>query len=258
MNLFFTTIKSISKNNIYMFITVSIIFRYLPHFLKKLILPHEEDFIILKMINVSKKIKVLDIGGGCGESIISFYKMRDNIEIDTYEPNYRNYLYCKKLKKYYKNLTVFNCAYGNSTKSILYVPKIRNFFLDNFSGFNVKDIKYNIKNLFNKDIIEFHNQEVCFDISEKSYDIIKIDCETGFYELVQNLTHNIDLSTILIIENSKQSKQVFNFLKEINNKYECFYLLNSKLIKYDLDINDFDKNILNLIFIPNSLKLNSP
>ena len=119
--LFDNKFKSIIKRNVYLFLILNFVFKNLPHFIKKLLLPHEYDYFILKKIKIRKKIKILDIGGGYGESIISFYKMSKNIEVDTYEPNLNNFKYCIKLKKIYSTLNVYNSAYGEFKKKKIYL-----------------------------------------------------------------------------------------------------------------------------------------
>ena len=249
--LFNNKFKSLIKNNVYLFLILNFVFKNLPHFLKKLLLPHEYDYFILKKIKNRKKISILDIGGGYGESIISFYKMSKNIEIDTYEPNLDNYKYCNRLKKIYSTLNVHNAAYGKfKKKKFLFIPKFKNFSFDNFSGFNKFDIQKNFRSIFKIRKIKFSKQIIKFEKSIKKFDLIKIDCETNFYSVIKNVKSNLKKTTILMIENNEDSKKILLFLKRINKNYQCYFFNNSKLIKYNLSNKKLNAQILNLIFIP--------
>ena len=256
--LFNESFKSYIKKNIYLFIFLNFTFKNLPHFIKKVLLPHEFDYNIVKKINRNRKLKILDIGGGYGESIVSFYKMSKNIEVETYEPNFNNYIYCKKLERYYPSLKVYNFAYGmNNNKNFLLIPKYRNFIFDNFSGLNILEIKKNFKSLFNVNKVEFTKQKIKFKKSNKKFDLIKVDCETDFYKILKALTPNIKKSTILMIENNKDIIRILNFLKNIEKSYECYYFFNSNLVKLKFFNFKRSKNILNFFFIPKKIRIKS-
>lgn len=248
--LFSYKFKLFIKSNIYLFLILQFTFRGLPLFIKKMLLPHEYDYYILKKIRFNRKIKILDIGGGFGESIISFYKISKNIAIDTYEPNPNNYKYCSKLKEKYSNLEVFNYAYGSPKKKTLLIPKFNKFHFDNFSGFKETLIRKNFKTLFNEKRISFSKQKIIFKKSKKKFDLIKVDCETDFYGVIKDLASNIKKETVIMIENSKDSKKIFSYLKKINKNYKCYFFNNSELTPYDIKNSNFDAKILNLIFMP--------
>ena len=59
--LFNESFKSYIKKNIYLFIFLNFTFKNLPHFIKKVLLPHEFDYNIVKKINRNRKLKILDI-----------------------------------------------------------------------------------------------------------------------------------------------------------------------------------------------------
>jgi hypothetical protein len=224
----------------------------LPFTIKKLIYPHEYDYYILKYLK-KKKIKILDIGGGCGESIISFYNINKEITVDTYEPNNNNYQYCLKLKEKYEGLNVYNYAYGlNKKKNNLYIPVVNNYRLDNLSGFDKNLITENIKSNFKIKKINFLQQECRYATDNKNYDFIKIDCETNFFNTVKSLLNNLTPDTLIMIEFNYELKKIYSFLKKRNINYKCYYLKNKK---YHI-LNNFKKQnkekILNVIFCNNN------
>ena len=244
--------KELIKNNFFLYKIFYYFIRNLPFTIKKLIFPHEHEYYILKYLE-KKKIKILDIGGGYGESIISFYNINKEITIDTYEPNNSNYQYCLKLKKKYEGLNVYNCSYGlNKKKNNLYIPVVNNCRLDNLSGFDKNLINKNIKSNFKVKKIKFLEQENRYATNNKNYDFIKIDCETNFFNTIKGLKNNLEPDTVIMIEFNYELKKIYLFLKKRNINYKCYYLKNKKFHI----LNNFKKQnkekILNVIFSDNT------
>lgn len=248
--------KNYIKKNFFLFKFFFILFRNLPLTIKKIILPCEREYYILNHILKKNFFRILDIGGGMGESIISFKNLNKNVLIDTYEPNYNNYKLCKKLEKSYANVRVNNFAYGNSRiKKYLYIPVIDDLRIDNFSGTKISDINLNIKKNFPTNEIKYLKQIVKFKKNKKKYDLIKIDCEADVYDVVKNVSNNIHSTTVLMIEFCSDMKKIYLFLKKKNN-YECYFFKKKNLLKLNLMSKKKHKKSLNVLFIPEQSWIN--
>lgn len=245
-----THIKELIKKHFFIYKIFHWCLRNLPFVIKQFIYPHEYDYYILRNLKI-KKIKILDIGGGTGESIISFYNINKNITVDTYEPNRNNYKFCLKLKKKYKELTVHNYAYGsNKIKRKLQIPVLNNYRLDNLSGFKKKDIIENIKVNFFIKKINFLEQKVEYSKNDKKYNFIKIDCETNFLDTVKSLSDNFSSNTIIMIETNYEIKNIYEYLKKKNDTYRGYYYLDGILEK----INNYNSKTVSKIVLNKKIK----
>jgi FkbM family methyltransferase len=249
-------IKNYIKRNFFLFKFFFSLYINLPLIIKKIVLPHEKEYYILNHIIIKKNFRILDIGGGMGESIISFKNLNKYVLIDTFEPNYNNYKFCKKLESSYANLHVYNFAYGNSKiKKYLYIPLIDGFRIDNFSGLNISEINYNIKSNFPTNEIKYLKQRVKFKKNKIIYDLIKIDCETNGYDVVKNLSNNLCVTTVLMIEFSRDIKKIYLHLKKTND-YNCYFFKKDFLCELNLMDKIKHKNIKNVLFIPKQILIN--
>ena len=119
----------------------------------KLFLPHDKDYLGLKILFSNKKIfngSFIDIGANTGSSILSFRSMGFKNLIYSFEPNFFLFnKYLKKLKIDDSNIRIFNNALSdNNSLLIFYIPYIKKKCIHYFSSFSKNYVESSMKNTF--------------------------------------------------------------------------------------------------------------
>jgi len=243
----------------------------------KFLFPHDKDYLGIKILfNQNEKRTFIDIGGNIGLSTIGFRELGfKNNQILIFEPDkYLIKTYLNNLNKYYSNLKIFHFGLSNKneTKS-LYKPYYKNLFIHVNNSFNknytMEKIKNNYPHIYKKiqfklekyklkkfdDII--YNKEICF---------IKIDVEGYEHLVIQGMKRFLkENKPIFLIEFNKS-----NFLKtwkQLKRNYYCYSFLLDKnnfkkmskfhinrLMKTEILDRKYNKNSINLFFIPKNFK----
>jgi FkbM family methyltransferase len=215
----------------------------------KLFLPHDKDYLGLKLIFKKKNNlnSFLDIGANVGASALSFIKMGFYNKIHLFEPNfnlYKNYL--KKIKKKHHNLNIYNYALGSKNKSLIFfLPYIEKIFIHYFSSFDKKYIINSCSNTFpNKKI--FLKKKI---VKVKKFDDLKIKDVIDFIKLD---SEGYDLE---IIKGLKKTISKFKPVFLIEYNVDLYLKIVKKLNKYCQFYYDIKKNSLVQINNSNFKKL---
>ncbi len=244
----------------------------------KFLLPHDKDYHALELIFKKEETRsFLDVGGNNGVSTLGFRQLgyKSN-KIIIFEPDpFLIKKYLNNIKNKYKKISIFNfgLSFKNSNEYIYqayykekhfhfnnsfdlkYIrSKLKHNYPEKFKSFKIKKKKLNLKNY---DQMNF-NENVCF---------IKIDVE-GFDHLVilgmKKLIKKF-LPVFLIEYNHSNFLKIYNILCK---NYYCYrYLFDkNKLLKLNIKninklkkgiitIDNYNKNSINVFFIPKKFKM---
>lgn len=237
----------------------------------KLFLPHDKDYLGLKILFANKKIfkgSFIDIGANTGSSILSFRSMGFKNIIYSFEPNFFLFnKYLKKIKKEDGNIRIFNNALSdNNSILIFYIPYIEKKCIHYFSSFSKNYVESSMKNTFpgKKFILQKNKIEVNkldnFDFKKK-IDFIKIDSEGHDLQVLKGGKKTIKkYKPILLIEYNKEL--FFKICSELGKNFEPYYYSVDKNNFFKINYSNFDKlcrfghkdllSIRNIFYIPTS------
>jgi len=237
----------------------------------KLFLPHDKDYLGLKILFKNKKIfngSFIDIGANTGSSILSFRSMGFKNVIYSFEPNFFLFnKYLKKLKKNDRNIKIFNNALGDNNKPLIfYTPCIKKKYIHYFSSFNQDYVKSSMRNTFPDQKFKFQKNKIKVKKLDNFYfnkkiDLIKIDTEGHDLQVLKGGKKTIKrYKPIFLIEYNREL--FFKICEELGKNFRAYYysIDNNKFFK--IDSNNFDKlcrfgrkdllSIRNIFFIPTS------
>ena len=243
----------------------------------KFLFPHDKDYLALKILfKQNEKRDFIDIGGNIGLSTIGFRELgftKNTIHI--FEPDkilVEKYL--KKLKKYYKNLKIYN--FGLSSKNIkmkLYKAYYKNNYFHFNNSFNKNYIENKIRENYPKIYNQFYFKSQNFKL--RKFDSLNYKFNTCFIKIdVEGLDHNVlfgmikfinkNKPVILIEYNHSNFKNIYNKIKK---NFDCYIYeiekdalikLNNKQIKSLLAgkilEKKYKKNSVNLYYIHKNYK----
>lgn len=237
----------------------------------KLFLPHDKDYLGLKILFANKKIfkgSFIDIGANTGSSILSFRSMGFKNIIYSFEPNFFLFnKYLKKLKKEDDNIRIFNNALSdNNSLLIFYIPYIEKKCIHYFSSFSKNYVEYSMKNTFpgkkfilQKNKIEVNKLDNFY--FKKKIDFIKIDSEGHDLQVLKGGKKTIKkYKPILLIEYNKEL--FFKICSELGKNFKPYYYSVNKNNFVKINSSNFDKlcrfghkdllSIRNIFYIPTS------
>jgi FkbM family methyltransferase len=167
------------------------------------LLEAERDVLKLSKALVKEDSVIIDVGGGY---TIRFAKKAIKGKVIAIEPNSENYKFLL-LNIYYndvKNVIVY--------KTIAYSHRGKIEFFENKDVPAMSKVVTNNSN--NLEIEAITLDEITKSNELKKIDLIKIDVEGSEYEVLKGSEYTLKLTKYLIIEVSKNIKQIFDFLEE--------------------------------------------
>jgi FkbM family methyltransferase len=168
-----------------------------------LLLEAERDVLKLSKALVKEDSVIIDVGGGY---TIRFAKKAIKGKVIAIEPNSENY-----------KLLLLNIYY-NDVKNVIVYKTIAYSHRGKIEFFENKDVpamsKVVTNNSNNLEIEAITLDEITKSNELKKIDLIKIDVEGSEYEVLKGSEYTLKLTKYLIIEVSKNIKQIFDFLEE--------------------------------------------
>jgi FkbM family methyltransferase len=171
-----------------------------------LLLEAERDVLKLSKALIKEDSVIIDVGAYRGGYTIRFAKKAIKGKVIAIEPNSENYKFLL-LNIYYndvKNVIVYKTiAYSHRTKIKFFenkdVPAMSRIVTDNSNNIVIEAITLD---------------EITKSNGLKKIDLIKIDAEGSEYEILKGSEYTLKLTKYLIIEVSKDLKQIFDLLEE--------------------------------------------
>lgn len=212
-------------------------------YLKKV---HEPDFNAFKLISEDRPQLFLDIGANVGMSALSFFTLKSNAEVVSFEPNPINYSYLDKLVSRFDNFKYEPVGIGSKPGTLDFYYPIYNGKAMTALG-SCDPIK--ARSWLNSDTVYFFN-ESRLEVAKISIDIktldsfklkpefIKIDVEGFEYQVLQGGKDTINTyRPILLIEGISQGDRVHQLLQSWN--YDVYKFADNKfyLNEFDCDNN---------------------
>ena len=237
----------------------------------KLFLPHDKDYLGLKILFAEKKLSngvFVDVGGNTGSSILSFRSMGFQNSIYSFEPNlllFQKYL--KRLKNNISNIRVYNTALSDKNGFLMfYIPFIKRESIHYFASFHKNYVKFSMKNtfpgktfsLFKRKIkvIKLDNLKI-----KKKINLIKIDSEGHDLQVIKGARRTIKKNKpFLLIEYNQELYSKIS--KELGKDFRSYYYSISNNNFVAINSNNIDKlcrfghkdllSIRNVFYIPTS------
>ena len=211
----------------------------------------EEDANGVKILNLSKKVNIFDIGASDGIATKFFLNNLNVNKIYCFEPNKDYTKILKNLKR--KEIIIKPFAIGDKNKTIsVYFPEYR---ILNKKIRLVTLCYYNKAELEKQMLLDFKFRKNLFIVKDKlkikkietnnyKTDLIKIDVNGFEFNVVKGLTHIIKKNKpALLIEINKDTHKIRKFLKKYSyNQY--IYFDKDKLFK-----KSNSQNFLNAYFL---------
>jgi FkbM family methyltransferase len=235
----------------------------------KLFLPHDKDYLGLKILFAEKKIFngiFVDVGGNTGSSILSFRSMGFRNPIYSFEPNlllFQKYL--KRLKNNIGNIRIYNTALSDKNGFLMfYIPFIKKESIHYFASFHKNYVKFSMKNtfpgktfrLFKRKIkvIKLDNLKI-----KKKINLIKIDSEGHDLQVVKGARRTIKKNKpFLLIEYNQELYSKIS--RELGKDFRPYYYSISNNNFVAINTNNIDKlcrfghkdllSIRNVFYIP--------
>lgn len=235
----------------------------------KLFLPHDKDYLGLKILFAEKKIFngiFVDVGGNTGSSILSFRSMGFQNSIYSFEPNlllFQKYL--KSLKNNISNIRIYNTALSDKNGFLMfYIPFIKKESIHYFASFHKNYVKFSMENtfpgktfrLFKRKIkvIKLDNLKI-----KKKINLIKIDSEGHDLQVVKGARRTIKKNKpFLLIEYNQELYSKIS--RELGKDFRPYYYSISNNNFVAINSNNIDKlcrfghkdllSIRNVFYIP--------
>ncbi|MCC0176657.1 FkbM family methyltransferase [Waterburya agarophytonicola K14] len=183
---------------------------------------HEPDFNAFKLICQNQPQLFVDIGANVGMSALSFFTLKSNARVTSFEPNPLNYPYLDKLAARFANFQYLPVGIGEKQTSLdFYYPVYNGKVMTALgscdrqsaeSWLNQKTVYF-----FNESKLEIAkiNIEVkTLDSFELEPEFIKIDVEGFEYQVLLGAENTINTHRpILLIEGIAQGDRVHQLLK---------------------------------------------
>ena len=237
----------------------------------KLFLPHDKDYLGLKILFAKKKIFngiFVDVGGNTGSSILSFRSMGFKNSIYSFEPNlilFQKYL--KRLKKNISNIKIYNTALSDKNGFItFYIPFIKRESIHYFASFHKNYVKFSMENTFPRKkftlikrkikVIKLDNLKI-----KKKINLIKIDSEGHDLQVIKGARRTIEKNKpFLLIEYNRELYSKIS--SELGKNFKPYYYSISNNNFIEINSNNIDKlcrfghkdllSIRNVFYIPTS------
>lgn len=211
---------------------------------------HEPDFNAFKLICDDRPKLFLDIGANVGMSALSFFTLKPNSQVISFEPNFINYPYLDRLSNKFKNFQYFKCGLGDK-------PGVINFYYPIYNGKEMTALGscdyQKAQSWLSKDTIYFfkaNKLEVkkisvninILDSFKLHPEFIKIDVEGFEYQVLLGSQETIKNNRpILLIEGVAKGDKVHKLLQDW--EYDIY-----KFFNYKFYLDQFD--CANNFFVP--------
>ncbi|MGD1918043.1 MAG: FkbM family methyltransferase [Pleurocapsa sp.] len=214
-------------------------------YLKKV---HEPDFNAFKLICQNRPQTFIDIGANVGMSALSFFTLKSNAKVISFEPNPINYSYLDKLAARFDDFRYFPVGMGDE-------PGTLDFYYPIYNGKVMTALgscdREKAKSWLNSDTIYFFDEnkleiaKISIDIKtldsfELEPEFIKIDVEGFEYQVLLGGEKTINTHRpILLIEGIAEGDRVHQLLQSWN--YNIYKFANNQ---FHLDKFDCANNFL--------------
>jgi FkbM family methyltransferase len=235
----------------------------------KLFLPHDKDYLGLKILFSDKNIfngVFIDVGGNTGSSILSFRSMGFQNEIYSFEPNlilFQKYL--KKLKKNITKIKIYNNALSDKNGFLIfYIPFIKRESIHYFASFHKNYIKFSMKNTFPGKTFKLIKRKIKVNKLDnlnikKKINLIKIDSEGHDLQVIKGARRTIKKNKpVLLIEYNQELYSKIS--SELGKNFRPYYYSISNNNFVAINSNNINKlcrfghkdllSVRNVFFIP--------
>jgi len=211
---------------------------------------HEPDFNAFKLICAEHPQIFLDIGANVGMSALSFFTLKKNARVISFEPNPINYPFLDRLLNKFNHFQYKNCGLADKPGKIdFYYPIYNGKEMTALGSGNLKKAESWLNNqtvyFFDPNKLKIEKIKVAVKTLDSFHlkpEFIKIDVEGFEYLVLLGATATIENSRpILLIEGVAEQDKVHNLLQQWN--YDAY--------KFDQDkfyLNQFQCN--NNFFMP--------
>lgn len=203
---------------------------------------HEPDFNAFKLICDNRPQLFLDIGANVGMSALSFFTLKPNAQVISFEPNPINYPYLDRLLNKFPDFQYIKSGLGNQ-------PGVIDFYYPIYNGKKMTALGSSdyqkAQGWLNKDTVYFFDANKLkiekitisvdtLDSCKLQPEFIKIDVEGFEYQVLLGAQETIKNSRpILLIEGIAQGDKVDKLLQEW--EYDIYQFYNNKFY-----LNQFD------------------
>ena len=203
---------------------------------------HEPDFKAFELMSRERPQLFLDIGANVGMSALSFFTLKSNAKVISFEPNPINYPYLDKLKTRFDAFQYFPVGMGDKDASLDFYYPIYNGKVMTALGSCDRD---KAGSWLNEDTVYFFDEnkleiaKISIDIKTlDSFDLepefIKIDVEGFEYEVLSGAKNTINTHRpILLIEGIAPGDRVHQLLQQWN--YDIYKFIDGKFYLDDFD-----------------------
>lgn len=214
-------------------------------YLKKV---HEDDFNAFKLICQNRPQTFIDIGANVGMSALSFFTLKSDAKVISFEPNPINYPYLDKLAARFDNFQYFPVGMGDQSGTLDFYYPIYNGKVMTALGSCDRE---KAKSWLNSDTIYFFDEnkleiaKISIDIKtldsfELEPEFVKIDVEGFEYQVLLGGEKTINAHRpILLIEGIAEGDLVHQLLQSWN--YDIYKFSNNQ---FYLDRFDCANNFL--------------
>ena len=206
---------------------------------------HEPDFKAFKLMCHNRPQLFLDIGANVGMSALSFFTLKSDAKVVSFEPNLINYPYLDKLAAKFDNFQYLPVGIGDK-------PATLDFYYPTYNGKVMTALgscdRLKAENWLNESTIYFFDRNK-LDLIKTSVEIktldsfrlqpefIKIDVEGFEYQVLLGAKNTISRHRpILLIEGIAKGDRVHQLLKSWN--YNIYKFFNNKFYQDRFDCNN--------------------
>jgi FkbM family methyltransferase len=203
---------------------------------------HEPDFHAFKLICAQQPQIFLDIGANAGMSALSFFTLKSNAKVISFEPNPVNYPYLDKICDKFANFQYIPVGLGDKSDFLnFYFPIYNGKEMTALGSCDCKKAEswLNHNTVYFFDPIKLKIERIRVEINtldsfQLQPDFIKIDVEGFEYQVLLGAKETIKNSRpILLIEGIAQGDKIHKLLQEW--KYEIYQFNNNQFY-----LNQFD------------------
>ncbi len=209
---------------------------------------HEPDFNAFKLICEDRPQLFLDIGANVGMSALSFFTLKPNSQVISFEPNPINYPYLDRLSNKFENFQYMKVGLGDK-------PGVIDFYYPVYNGREMTALgSYDYQKAqswLNEDTIYFFDADKLkvkkITVNVKTLDsfqlqpeFIKIDVEGFEYQVLLGSKETIKNNRpILLIEGVAKEDRIHKLFQDW--EYDTYQFFNNKfyLNQFDCDNNFF-------------------